>query len=40
LDAAVLGDSGKLYVSQDVIPIYKGMLSFATIITPNWFEVE
>ncbi|OAX36540.1 bud site selection protein 16 [Rhizopogon vinicolor AM-OR11-026] len=36
----VLGDSGKLYVSQDVIPIYKGMLSFATIITPNWFEVE
>ncbi|KAG1787493.1 Ribokinase-like protein [Suillus plorans] len=36
----VLGDSGKLYVSQDVIPIYKEMLSFATIITPNWFEVE
>ncbi|KAG1738995.1 Ribokinase-like protein [Suillus lakei] len=36
----VLGDSGKLYVSQDVIPIYKEILSFATIITPNWFEVE
>ncbi|KAG2144271.1 Ribokinase-like protein [Suillus clintonianus] len=36
----VLGDSGKLYVSQDVIPIYKEMFSFATIITPNWFEVE
>ncbi|KAG1857383.1 bud site selection protein 16 [Suillus subalutaceus] len=36
----VLGDSGKLYVSQDVIPIYKVMFSFATIITPNWFEVE
>jgi pyridoxine kinase len=36
----VLGDSGKLYVSEDVIPIYKEMFSFATIITPNWFEVE
>lgn len=36
----VLGDSGELYVSPDVIPIYKEMLSFATIITPNWFEVE
>jgi pyridoxine kinase len=40
LNTAVLGDSGKLYVSQDVIPMYKDMLSFATIITPNWFEVE
>jgi pyridoxine kinase len=37
---AVLGDSGKLYVSQDVIPIYKEMFAYATIITPNWFEVE
>ncbi|TDL26651.1 Ribokinase-like protein [Rickenella mellea] len=36
----VLGDSGKLYVSQDVIPIYKSMLPLSTIITPNWFEVE
>ncbi|KAG2754919.1 bud site selection protein 16 [Suillus brevipes Sb2] len=36
----VLGDSGKLYVSQDVIPIYKEMFAYATIITPNWFEVE
>ncbi|KAG2143811.1 Ribokinase-like protein [Suillus bovinus] len=36
----VLGDSGTLYVSQDVIPMYKEMLSLATIITPNWFEVE
>jgi len=40
INTAVLGDSGKLYVSQDVIPMYKDMLSFATIITPNWFEVE
>ncbi|KAH7890936.1 Ribokinase-like protein [Phlebopus sp. FC_14] len=36
----VLGDSGKLYVAPDVVPIYQQMLSSATIITPNWFEVE
>jgi len=36
----VLGDSGKLYVAPDVIPIYREMLPYATIITPNWFEVE
>lgn len=38
--SAVLGDSGKLYVAADVIPIYRSMLPFSTIITPNWFEVE
>ena len=38
--AAVLGDSGKLYVSPDVVPIYRAALPLATIITPNWFEVE
>ena len=37
---AVLGDSGKLYVSPEVIPIYRAALPLATIITPNWFEVE
>ncbi|KLO09547.1 bud site selection protein 16 [Schizopora paradoxa] len=36
----VLGDSGKLYVSPDVVPIYRSILPLATIITPNWFEVE
>ncbi|KAK7685751.1 hypothetical protein QCA50_011097 [Cerrena zonata] len=36
----VLGDAGKLYVAADVIPIYRSMLPFSTIITPNWFEVE
>ncbi|KAI0791930.1 Ribokinase-like protein [Abortiporus biennis] len=36
----VLGDAGKLYVSPDVIPVYQSMLPLATIITPNWFEVE
>ncbi|KAG6829728.1 hypothetical protein H0H92_003687 [Tricholoma furcatifolium] len=36
----VMGDAGKLYVAADVIPIYRDMLSLATIISPNWFEVE
>jgi len=36
----VLGDAGKLYVSADIIPIYKELLLYSTIITPNWFEVE
>lgn len=38
--AAVLGDSGRLYVSPEVVPIYRDALRLATIITPNWFEVE
>ncbi|TFK78206.1 Ribokinase-like protein [Polyporus arcularius HHB13444] len=36
----VLGDSGRLYVSPEVVPIYQAALPLATIITPNWFEVE
>lgn len=36
----VLGDAGRLYVSPDVIPIYRSLLPKATIITPNWFEAE
>ncbi|KAI0923542.1 hypothetical protein AcW1_006467 [Taiwanofungus camphoratus] len=36
----VLGDAGRLYVAPDTIPIYRAALPSATIITPNWFEVE
>ncbi|KAK6523500.1 putative pyridoxal kinase [Arthrobotrys megalospora] len=36
----VMGDSGKLYVSDTVIPIYKGLLPLADLITPNQYEVE
>ncbi|KAF8578801.1 Ribokinase-like protein [Ramaria rubella] len=36
----VMGDAGKLYVSADVVPIYRELVSLATIITPNYFEVE
>jgi pyridoxine kinase len=36
-----MGDIGKgLYVSPDVIPVYKDLLKSATIITPNQFEAE
>ncbi len=37
---AVMGDAGRLYVSRDVIPLYRSLLPKATIITPNWFEAE
>lgn len=36
-----MGDNGKLYVKDDLIPIYKEqILSLADIITPNLFEAE
>lgn len=37
---AVMGDAGRLYVAPDVVPVYQSMLSLASVITPNWFEVE
>lgn len=37
---AVMGDSGVLYVSPNVVSVYRVMLPLATIITPNWFEAE
>ncbi|EIW70438.1 hypothetical protein TREMEDRAFT_29190 [Tremella mesenterica DSM 1558] len=37
----VMGDVDRgLYVSPSVVPVYKQMLSLATIITPNQFEIE
>ncbi|CAE6451753.1 unnamed protein product [Rhizoctonia solani] len=37
----VMGDDGKMYVANDVLPIYRDrLLPLATVITPNWFEVE
>lgn len=36
-----MGDVGRgLYVSPDVVPVYKRILQLADIITPNQFEVE
>ncbi len=36
----VMGDEGRLYVSQDVVPAYKELLSDADLILPNQFEAE
>lgn len=39
----VMGDEGKLYVKDDVVPAYKSVLKaedLVTIITPNHFEAE
>jgi len=37
----VMGDNGKMYVPEDLLPIYKEtIVPLADIITPNQFEVE
>lgn len=38
----ILGDNGKLYVEEAIIPIYKEILSsgYVSVITPNQFEFE
>jgi len=36
-----MGDDGRMYVSDDVVPIYRDiLLPLATIITPNWYETQ
>ncbi|KAL8999459.1 MAG: hypothetical protein Q9169_001664 [Polycauliona sp. 2 TL-2023] len=36
----VMGDEGRLYVDEDVIPAYKGLVRDADLILPNQFELE
>jgi len=36
----VIGDGGQVYVAPEVVPVYRSMLPLATVITPNYFEVE
>ncbi|KAM7195113.1 pyridoxal kinase [Naviculisporaceae sp. PSN 640] len=36
----VMGDNGTLYVAQDVVPVYKSLISHADLILPNQFEAE
>lgn len=36
----VMGDHGKLYVAEDVVPAYKSLLPHADLILPNQFEAE
>ncbi|KAI1828585.1 Ribokinase-like protein [Xylaria intraflava] len=36
----VMGDNGKLYVAEDVVPAYQGLIRHADLILPNQFEAE
>ncbi|EKD19353.1 uncharacterized protein L3040_009207 [Drepanopeziza brunnea f. sp. 'multigermtubi'] len=36
----VMGDNGKLYVAEDVVPAYKELIKDADLILPNQFEAE
>ncbi|KAJ5106168.1 hypothetical protein N7456_002843 [Penicillium angulare] len=36
----VMGDQGRLYVNDDVVPAYKKMIQHADLILPNQFEAE
>jgi pyridoxine kinase len=36
----VMGDNGRLYVPEETVPIYKGLLRDADLIVPNQFEAE
>lgn len=35
-----MGDNGRLYVSEDVVPEYKTLIKDADLILPNQFEAE
>lgn len=35
-----MGDEGRLYVSEDIVPAYKTLLRDADLILPNCFEAE
>ncbi|EXJ61195.1 pyridoxine kinase [Cladophialophora psammophila CBS 110553] len=36
----VMGDQGRLYVSEDIVPAYKQLIKEADLILPNQFEAE
>ncbi|KAI5861726.1 Ribokinase-like protein [Durotheca rogersii] len=36
----VMGDNGRLYVAEDVVPAYKSLIHHADLILPNQFEAE
>lgn len=35
-----MGDEGRLYVSEQVVPVYRNLLRDADLILPNQFEAE
>ncbi|KAI0103747.1 Ribokinase-like protein [Nemania sp. FL0031] len=36
----VMGDNGKIYVAEDVVPAYRSLIHHADLILPNQFEAE
>lgn len=36
----VMGDQGRLYVNENVLPAYKNILRDSDLILPNQFEAE
>lgn len=36
----VMGDHGRLYVAEEVIPAYQALIEHADLILPNQFEAE
>lgn len=36
----VMGDNGKLYVAEDVVPAYASLVRHADLILPNQYEAE
>jgi pyridoxine kinase len=36
----VMGDNGKLYVAEEVVPMYKTLIRSADLILPNQYEAE
>ncbi|KAI8087995.1 pyridoxal kinase [Gilbertella persicaria] len=36
----VMGDCGQLYVSSEIVPLYRSIMKWADVVTPNQFEAE
>lgn len=36
----VMGDNGRLYVAEEVVPAYQSLIEYADLILPNQFEAE
>jgi pyridoxine kinase len=35
-----MGDEGALYVSPEIVPLYRNIMRIADVVTPNQFEAE
>lgn len=36
----VMGDGGALYVAPEIVPLYRHIMQYADVVTPNQFEAE